>query len=421
MPSRSGSPTSTTAAGTSRCSRKTTYRQAPSEANASSVGLALDRYLALKVAYVDPGSRSVRLVGEDAQPQRFGTVPATASRAAARLRRQRRGRHRLLRPGRRGGEAVGRDRPPRRRDQDLPRDRAVGQLRRDRRLRQRRADRGVPRSPRSLRRRAGHPQVPQRPDRARGSLQREQPVQRAPSAPRARARATSASPWSRTERCSCSPNARSSSEAGSAGAERVASGYATNACFRRSARRRSARAVRCPGRRRRADDLTPAAVSATASVHVGAPHVDRRRTAPDRRHARPPRHVRVCATCATAHSGSVARRRDAPVDIVGMTTCFDDSRSGRTSTATGCRRTTACRRGGLRSGPVHVRHDATRRSGRDSRPAADGCSPFTVTAATAADASGRSCSRLTARAARSRSRRQLSARPVFPSHRRARS
>jgi hypothetical protein len=61
---------------------KTTYRQAPSEANASSVGLALDRYLALKVAYVDPGSRSVRLVGEDAQPQRFGTVPATASRAA---------------------------------------------------------------------------------------------------------------------------------------------------------------------------------------------------------------------------------------------------------------------------------------------------------------------------------------------------
>lgn len=59
----------------------TTFRQAASDANASSVGLALDRYLALKVAYVDPGSRSVRLVGEDARPQRFGTVPATAARA----------------------------------------------------------------------------------------------------------------------------------------------------------------------------------------------------------------------------------------------------------------------------------------------------------------------------------------------------
>jgi hypothetical protein len=60
----------------------TTYRQAASEANASSVGLALDRYLALKVAYIDPVSHSVRLVGEDAKPQRFGTVPASAARAA---------------------------------------------------------------------------------------------------------------------------------------------------------------------------------------------------------------------------------------------------------------------------------------------------------------------------------------------------
>jgi hypothetical protein len=60
----------------------TTYRQAASEANASSVGLALDRYLALKVAYIDPVSRSVRLVGEDAHPQRFGTVPASAARAS---------------------------------------------------------------------------------------------------------------------------------------------------------------------------------------------------------------------------------------------------------------------------------------------------------------------------------------------------
>jgi hypothetical protein len=60
----------------------TTYREAASEANASSVGLALDRYLALKVAYIDPGSHSVRLVGEDAQPQRFGTVPASAARAS---------------------------------------------------------------------------------------------------------------------------------------------------------------------------------------------------------------------------------------------------------------------------------------------------------------------------------------------------
>jgi hypothetical protein len=59
----------------------TTYRQAASEANASSVGLALDRYLALKVAYIDPGSHSVRLVGEDAHPQRFGTVPDSAARA----------------------------------------------------------------------------------------------------------------------------------------------------------------------------------------------------------------------------------------------------------------------------------------------------------------------------------------------------
>ena len=61
---------------------RTTFRQAASEANASSVGLALDRYLALKVAYVDQASHSVRLVGEDAQPQRFGTVPATAARAS---------------------------------------------------------------------------------------------------------------------------------------------------------------------------------------------------------------------------------------------------------------------------------------------------------------------------------------------------
>jgi hypothetical protein len=61
---------------------RTTYREAPSEANASSVGLALDRYLALKVAYVDPDSHSVRLVGEDAHPQRFGTVPASAARAS---------------------------------------------------------------------------------------------------------------------------------------------------------------------------------------------------------------------------------------------------------------------------------------------------------------------------------------------------
>jgi hypothetical protein len=61
---------------------RTTYREAASEANASSVGLALDRYLALKVAYIDPASHSVRLVGEDARPQRFGTVPASAARAA---------------------------------------------------------------------------------------------------------------------------------------------------------------------------------------------------------------------------------------------------------------------------------------------------------------------------------------------------
>jgi hypothetical protein len=61
---------------------RTTYRQALSEANASSVGLALDRYQALKVAYIDPASHSVRLVGEDARPQRFGTVPATVARAS---------------------------------------------------------------------------------------------------------------------------------------------------------------------------------------------------------------------------------------------------------------------------------------------------------------------------------------------------
>jgi hypothetical protein len=60
---------------------RTTFRQAPSEANASSVGLALDRLQALKVAYIDPASHSVRLVGEDARPQRFGTVPDTAARA----------------------------------------------------------------------------------------------------------------------------------------------------------------------------------------------------------------------------------------------------------------------------------------------------------------------------------------------------
>jgi hypothetical protein len=60
---------------------RTTYRVAASEANASSVGLALNRLQALKVAYIDPGSHSVRLVGEDAHPQRFGTVPGTAARA----------------------------------------------------------------------------------------------------------------------------------------------------------------------------------------------------------------------------------------------------------------------------------------------------------------------------------------------------
>jgi hypothetical protein len=60
----------------------TTFMQAASEANASSVGLALDRDLALEVAYIDPASHSVRLVGEDARPQRFGTVPASAARAS---------------------------------------------------------------------------------------------------------------------------------------------------------------------------------------------------------------------------------------------------------------------------------------------------------------------------------------------------
>ena len=64
----------------------TTYRQAPSEANASSVSLALDRYLALKVAYIDPASHSVRLVGEDGVPQRLGTVPATAARPSLAFR-----------------------------------------------------------------------------------------------------------------------------------------------------------------------------------------------------------------------------------------------------------------------------------------------------------------------------------------------
>ena len=81
-PPRCASRACTTAAGTSRRSRTRRIRQAASEANASSVGLALDRYLALKVAYIDPGSHSVRLVGEDARPQRFGTVPASAARAA---------------------------------------------------------------------------------------------------------------------------------------------------------------------------------------------------------------------------------------------------------------------------------------------------------------------------------------------------
>ncbi len=59
----------------------TTYRQAASEANASSVGLALDRYLALKVAYIDPGSHSVRLVGEDAHPAALRHRPRSRPRA----------------------------------------------------------------------------------------------------------------------------------------------------------------------------------------------------------------------------------------------------------------------------------------------------------------------------------------------------
>ena len=135
MPSRCAWRTSTTAPGTSRRSRTRRIRQAASEANASSVGLALDRYLALKVAYIDPASHSVRLVGEDARPQRFGTVPASAARASlafgangevgvvcaglagedARL---------WVATGRLGGV-----------NQHLPRDRPVGQLGRDRGLR----------------------------------------------------------------------------------------------------------------------------------------------------------------------------------------------------------------------------------------------------------------------------------------------
>ena len=113
----------------------TTYRQAASEANASSVGLALDRYLALKVAYIDPGSHSVRLVGEDARPQRFGTVPASAARAALAFGAN--GEVGVVCAGLAGEDArlwvaTG---PPRRRDADVPGDGPVGQLGRDRGLR----------------------------------------------------------------------------------------------------------------------------------------------------------------------------------------------------------------------------------------------------------------------------------------------
>ncbi len=188
---------------------RTTFRQAPSEANASSVGLALDRYLALKVAYIDPASHSVRLVGEDARPQRFGTVPASAARASlafgangevgvvcaglagedARL---------WVATGRLGGV-----------NHTYPGDRPVRQLGGHRGLHERRPDRGLPRPPRRLRGGAGQAPLPQLADRPRLALQRQQPVQRrlrrGPLEPGRHRRHA----WSRTARCSCSPRARS--------------------------------------------------------------------------------------------------------------------------------------------------------------------------------------------------------------------
>ena len=157
---------------------RTTYRQAASEANASSVGLALDRYLALKVAYIDPASHSVRLVGEDARPQRFGTVPATAARATIAFGAN--GEVGVVCAGLAGEDArlwvatgrLGGATP------HVPRDGPVGQLGRDRRLLARRADRRLPRPPRRLRGGARRAQVPQLADRARLALQPEQPVQR---------------------------------------------------------------------------------------------------------------------------------------------------------------------------------------------------------------------------------------------------
>ena len=188
---------------------RTTYRQAASDANASSVGLALDRYLALKVAYIDAASHSMRLVGEDAQPQRFGTVPATVARASLAFGAS--GEVGVVGAGLAGEEsrlwvAKGRLGGATRTYPAMGR---VGQLGRDHRLLAGRSDRRLPRSPRRVRRGAGRAQVQEHADRAGLALQRQQPVQRRVRRGRARARAASASRSSRTARCSCSPSARS--------------------------------------------------------------------------------------------------------------------------------------------------------------------------------------------------------------------
>ena len=268
---------------------RTTFRQAASEANASSVGLALDRLQALKVAYIDP-RRPIRsrLVGEDARPQRFGTVPATAARATIAFGANGEVGAGPRRAGRRGFAPVGRDRPSRRRDADVP-------LRMGQSVSSaviagilaRRADRGLPRSPRRVRGRAGSPQVPQRADRARLALQPEQPVQRGVRGGAHEGRRHRRRPG-RERRPARVRRNRLLARAGFGAPERrTDAGYATLARPRRRPGRRAARALRgrspryrartseLPGRRASTPHITvsfarsPLDVGATYAVLMG--------------------------------------------------------------------------------------------------------------------------------------------------------
>ncbi len=197
--------------GTSRRSRTRPTGRPPSEANASSVGPRA-RPLPRAQGRLHRSRPATRCGSSARTPARSASAPCPPRPRAPRSRSA---------PTARSASSAP-DWPARTRGcgsrpaasaastQTFPAIGPVGQLGRHRGLHERRPDRGLPRSPRRLRRRARQAPVPQLADRARVALQREQPVQRAPSARRARARTTSASRWSRTARCWCSPRACSS-------------------------------------------------------------------------------------------------------------------------------------------------------------------------------------------------------------------